>query len=338
MREDHFIVIGNGPAGSQAAFTLKEKAPEARVTIVTKEREGCCHSHLLPGFLAGSISEKKVFAISLDHYTKSGIKLRTGQSVVDVNPQRKEILLEHKETISYSGLIIAVGGRPYIPEPLLAYREHLCTLKTFQDTGTWRQLLPAADSILIMGGDLTSLAVTKSLLALKKKIYFMLTGEAFWPLRFDKALQEEVSGKLTKRGVTVLAGNKLVGIEPVRSGSCRVYVDGQKIKVDMIGAFFGLVPDIGFLRRSGLQLDRGVLVDEYLCSSHEGICAAGDCAQIYHPEIKDYWVSIGTKNARSLGKIAAVNLAGGRKKTRVDRERIFDIQGVKVNTSWWMEF
>jgi len=108
--------------------------------------------------------------------------------------------------------------------------------------------------------------------------------------------------------------------------------------VGMVGAFFGLVPDVGFLSRSGLTIDRGILVDEYLNTGFEGIYATGDCAQIYHPEIRDYWVSIGHENARNLGRIAALNLAGGRVRADVGKESIFDIEGIRVNTSWWMEY
>ena len=106
----------------------------------------------------------------------------------------------------------------------------------------------------------------------------------------------------------------------------------------MIGAFFGLVPDIRFLAGCGLRIDRGILVDEYLNAGFEGIYATGDCAQVYHPELGDYWVSIGHDNAVNLGRLAAMNLVGGKIPAEVGKERLFDIQGIKVNTSWWTDF
>ncbi len=338
MAGDHFIVIGNGPAGSQAAFTLREKAPDAEVSIITREREGCCHSHLLPKFLAGTVSKKDLFAISFDDYIKKGIKLRTGQSIVNVDISKREVLLDHKEILPFSGLIIAVGGKPRIPEPLLVFKDLLYPLKSFSETTIWQKKLLNVDSILMLGGDLTSLAVTKALLTLEKKIYFMLNEDAFWPLRFNKTLYKEVSRKLTEKGVEVLTGLKIKSIARISEDVCRVRIDDQEIEAGLIGAFFGLVPDVKFLVRSGLQIDRGILVDEYLSTGIEGIYATGDCAQIYHPELHDYWISIGTKNAKALGRLAAVNLLGGMEKTKVSKESIFDIDGIKVNTSWWSEF
>ena len=106
----------------------------------------------------------------------------------------------------------------------------------------------------------------------------------------------------------------------------------------IFGAFFGLVPDIGFLAGSGLSIDRGILVNETLNTGFEGVFATGDCAQIYHPGIRDYWVSIGHRNAEELGQIAALNLLGADLQPEISGESIFDIKGIKANTSWWLEF
>lgn len=333
-----FIVIGNGPAGSQAAFTLKERSPDASVTIVTKDIVGCCHSNLLPKFLSGAISKEKLFEISYEDYVSKGIKLRTGQTVANVDIDKREVLLDHKEVIPFKGLIVAVGGKPRIPEPLLIFKDLLSPLKSFMDTKVWQDKLLHVDSVLMLGGDLTSLAVTKALLEMKKEIYFMLNEEAFWPLRFNQKLYNEVKVKLTQKGVKVLSGSKIDSIAAVSEHSYKVKIGGQMIDVGMVGAFFGLVPDVRFLALSGLQIDRGILVDEYLATGFDGIYATGDCAQIYHPELRDYWISIGTKNAKALGRLAAINLLGGLETAKVPKSSIFDVKGIKINTSWWTEF
>jgi nitrite reductase (NADH) large subunit len=338
MPEDHFVVIGNGPAGNQAAHTLKEAAPTSRVTLISRDHESCYRPHLLPDFISGSLTEEALYVCPLVTYEQQGIQLRSGQRVVDINLNQKELTLDHKEIVSFNGLIIAVGGTPRIPEPLRGYGDLMYRLKTLKDAKAWKEELGHVDTVLLMGGDLTSLGVTKALLQLKKKVLFMLNEDAFWPLRWDQALFKEVADMLTKKGVEVLEYQKIADMARVSDHGYRVRIDGQEIEVGMIGAFFGLVPDVGFLARSGLQIDRGILVDEYLNTGFEGIYATGDCAQIYHPEIRDYWVSIGHDNAVALGRIAALNLAGQQVQAEADMESIFDVQGVKVNTSWWTGF
>jgi nitrite reductase (NADH) large subunit len=338
MSKDHLVVIGNGPAGNAAALILKEKAPEARVTLISKDQGGCYRPHLLPDYIAGKIAVDDLYVSTPGFYKEKGIKLRGCQRVVDLNLGRKEVVLDHKEILTFSGLIIAVGGNPRIPEPLLVFKDLMLTLKTLEDARTWIEKLSTVDSILMIGGDLTSLAVTKAMLDLDKEVIFMLNEDAFWPLRPSSERFEEVTNRLEGKGVEVLRYRRFKEMARVSVHSLQVSLDDRKINVGLVGAFFGLVPNIGFLVRSGLPIDRGVLVDEYLCTDFEGVYATGDCAQIYHPQIRDYWVSIGYDNAVALGRIAALNLLGARIQAEVAKESIFDVDGIRVNTSWWTEF
>jgi len=338
MSEEHLIVIGNGPAGNQAAQTLKEKAPEARVTLISKDQEGAYKPCFLPDYMAGIITEDQIYLSTLNTYKEKGIKLRSGQAVVDVDPRKREIVLDHKEVIRFDGLIIAVGGKPRIPEPLLILRDLMMTLKTLEDTKAWIGKLSHVDKVLIIGGDLTSLAVSKALVALGKEVYFMLDENAFWPLRCNDAMFQDVLDRLSRKGVHTIYNRRLKGLAQRAENAVEVRVDGEILEVGFIGAFFGLVPDIGFLAQSGLPLDRGILVNETLNTGFEGIYATGDCAQVYHPEIRDYWISIGHDNATALGRTAALNLLGEHLRVDVATESLFDVQGIKVNTSWWMEF
>lgn len=338
MSGEHFVIIGNGPAGNQAASTLREAAPDAPITLISKDHGGSYRPSLLPKLIAGEIREEDLYVSGVNAYKVWDIKLRAGQRVAGLDLDAKKVILDHKEKIGYSGLILAVGGTPRIPESLTAFKDLMITLKTLQDARHWIKKLEKVSSVLILGGDLTSLAVTKALLKRDKKVYFVLNEEAFWPLRCDTKIFEEVAGRLSAKGVEVLADQRLKGMARTSEQALQVEIGERRLEVGIIGAFFGLRPDIRFLAGSGLRMDRGILVDPYLYTGFDGVYAAGDCAQIYHPELKDYWVSIGHDNAHELGKIAALNMAGGKVKAEVRGKSIFEEKGIRVNTSWWMEF
>lgn len=338
MSEKHFIVIGNGPAGNEAAFTLREKAPEARISLVSRGRGSSYAPHLLPDFIGGRLGEEDLYVTDLDSYREKYIKLRCCQEAARLDLQRKEVVLDHKEVIGFDGLIIAVGGRPRIPEGLARFSDLMFTLKTLEDARAWIEKLSEVDSVLMIGGDLASFAVTSALIGLGKKVYFMFCEDAFWPLRWNDELLARASSRLRDSGVEVLLCYGLKSMQQLASGDCLVEIDGIILEVGMIGAFFGYVPDIRFLAKSGLRLDRGVLVDEFLNTGFPEVYATGDCAQIYHPELRDYWISVGYENARLLGRLAATNLAGGQMMAVVKPESVFDVQGVIMNTSWWADF
>ena len=336
MKDQHFVVIGNGPAGNEAALTLREHAEDARVTLISKETGGCYRPHLIPSFISGKFAEETLYVFSPSSYKELGIKYRSGQEVVDINLKTHEIFLDHREVINYDGLILSLGGKPRIPEKLQVFSDLMLTLKTVHDAKVWADALEKADTVLMIGGDLTSLSFTTQLIKMNKKIFFALNEDAFWPMRFSRKLHDEVAEKLSQKGVTVLDYSRIKSMNNIPDGGVEVHTDHETVCADVVGAFFGLVPDVGFLATSGLKIDRGILVDEYLNTGFEGVYATGDCAQVYHPEINDYWVSIGYENAVALGKTAAFNLIG--EKVKAEPECIFNIQDFCVNSSWWMEF
>lgn len=336
MEKQHFVVIGNGPAGNEAALVLRDHAKDARITLISRETGGCYRPHLLPRFISGGFSEEDLHVFSPSSYKELGIKFRSGQEVVSLHLESREIFLDHREVIKYDGLIIALGGKPRIPENLLVFNDLMLTLKTIDDARRWQKELERAESVLLIGGDLTSLSFTRRLIEMKKKIYFALNEEAFWPMRFSRALHDEVSERLIKKGICVLDYSRIKSMNSLPEGGTEVHTECESVRADIVGAFFGLVPDVGFLARSGLKIDRGILVDEYLSTGFDGVYATGDCAQVYHPEINDYWVSIGHDNAVALGKTAALNLIGER--VKAEPECIFNVQGFCINSSWWLEF
>ncbi|MEW6350518.1 MAG: FAD-dependent oxidoreductase [Thermodesulfobacteriota bacterium] len=336
MSQEHYVIIGNGPSANQAALTIRQKAPDARVTMVSRETANYYRPHLLPDLIAGTLTEEDLYVNPLGFYKENGIKLRLGQEVAEINFPSRELILAHKEVVRYDGLIIAVGGKPRIPEPLLPFRDLMLTLKTLDDARVWIDRLAQAESVVIVGGDLTSLALVKALLSMGKKVSFILSGESFWPLRAEPRVFEQVETRLAGKGVEVVRGHKVRRVTRLSESAIEVETDQSCTRGAIAGAFFGLVPAVRFLARSGLHVQRGVLVDETLKTRFDRVYAAGDCAQVYCPEICDYWVSIGHENARNLGKIAAANCVG--EVLKMEPERIFCVEGVAVNTSWWMEF
>ncbi|MBI5569475.1 MAG: NAD(P)/FAD-dependent oxidoreductase [Desulfomonile tiedjei] len=338
MSAEHCVIIGNGPAANEAALTLRKKAPDLKVTMIGRELVRYYRPHLLPDYIAGKIPDHDLYVNPMNFYHDHDIYLRLGQQAAGIDFDRREVLLDHKERVRFDSLIVAVGGKPRIPEPLVPFAHLMLTLKTMADARKWMEKLPRVDSVLIVGGDLTSLAVTKSLISMGKRVSFILCSEAFWPLRMNEEIRREAATRLLEYGVEVLSCRAITRITRIDDHRVEVETDSGGFRPGLVGAFYGLMPDVQFLARSGLDIERGILVDEYLRTRVADVYAAGDCAQVYHPGLKDYWVSIGHANATYLGRIAALNLLGGRVAAEVAPTSIFRVDGINANVSWWLEF
>lgn len=339
MSAEHLVIVGNGPSANAAAMVVRSREADARITLLSDEFFPYYFRHRLRDFIVGECEESELQVLDPDYYQGHGIRLRLGQRVSRVDLAEHTLYLAHMERIRYSRLLLCVGSRPRVPEVYHGCRERLTTLSTLRDARVWRERLPSIGRVVICGGDMVSFRIASTLARVGKEVTFLLDAGAFWPLELTDERRESFARALEGRGVAVRRGDELASVEAGEPEPHLVRTkQGTAIGCDLVGAFFGLVPAVEFLSGSGLDIERGILVDEYLHTSDPDVLAAGDCAEIYRPEIRNYWLSCGWPNALRLGQLAAQNLLGSGSRADVPPESVLEVDGVKVSTAWWEEF
>jgi NAD(P)H-nitrite reductase large subunit len=339
MKNDHHVIIGNGACGNRAADILRKNDSESKITIISDEFFPYYYRHRLVEYVMGAIPREKLIIRPVEFYKDNRIRLRLGQRVIKIDILNRILYLNHMEKVHYTRLLLCTGSKPRIPEIHYQYRDHFTVLKDLSHAELFRNRLKSVEDIVMVGGDLVSLRMATALLAAGLKLTFIIDQEAFWPLEVTPSVQKELVEILEKKGAHVLCDDMINGSERLKSGRYLVSTQkGKSVECDLIGAFFGLIPDVDFLLGSGLDIDRGILVDEYLKTQFESVYAAGDCAQVYNPELKNYWVSIGWPNALKLGEVAALNMLGTIQKSGLPPVNILNCEGICVNTSWWRDF
>ncbi len=336
MSERRYVIIGNGIAANRAAVVLREGDRKARITIVAEECFAFYNRHLLPDFVAGKLREEDLTVNPPEFYMERKIKLRLSQKVVRIDPDEHIVVLGHKEKLTYSALVICSGGVPRIPAVYDRFAKDFFVLKTLADARSLRERLTGVTKVLFLGGDLIAVSLGKALKSIGKEVAFLLEGNAFWPLELTQQRHERFAAALKTAGFGIVEDGGLEELASGEEGGFRVRTKGgTEVEADLVGAFYGLVPDVGFLEGSGINVDRGILVDDHLRTNVPDVYAAGDCAKIYNPAVSNYWVSIGWPNAERLGECAAHNVLGDDDRTDVPPKSVFSFGDVLINTSWW---
>ena len=337
-KNDHYVIIGNGPAGNKAADRLRDRDKEARVTIISDEAFSFYYRYKLPDFIAGRISEDALKVRPYTIYKEKNIRLRLGQRVERIDPDEKVLYLKHMEKVGYTKLILATGGSPRVPPSFIRFMEYFTFMTNYNDAVRIRPELQKAKDIIVIGGDLISLRFIKMLTGMKKNIYFILSRNCFWPIELTSRMAGKISSSLEKKEIKTLVDTPIAAITRQKNKLLLETGEGQKIRVDMICSFLGLKPNIDFIVGSGIDTEKGILVNEYLQTNYADIYACGECAQIYNPKLKDYWISIGSENAALQGETAALSLLGAHKVIKPVPKNLLNVGGVSVNTSWWKQF
>jgi nitrite reductase (NADH) large subunit len=341
---DHYVIIGNGPAGNHAAAILRQKDTDAKITIISDECVPYYYKPKLTDFIAGEITREDLVVDSPSLYNRAlkDIRIRCGQAVERIDPDSKLLFLQHMEKIEFSKLIIASGGRARLLPTMSGYADHLKFVTSYTDVMEIKDEIQNANDFFILGGDLVGFKFLRMLSSMGKSVTILIYPEAFWPYHLTDGMLAKISESLLKLNVNIIVKDDVSTIEErigeEQNRSYRVKTQkGIEKNVDMVFSFNGLTPDIEFAKGSGIDIDHGILVNEYLKTNVDSIYACGSCAQIYNPAINRYTTSIGWPNAIVQGEVAALNLLGEHKVIESVGKKYFDLEGVKIKTTWWEE-
>ena len=332
---DHYIIIGNGPAGNHAAITLRKKDEDARITIISDECVPFYYKPRLINFIADKTDKKDLIVRSIESYKEKDIRIRMGQKVTQIHLDSKSIFLQHMEKINYTKLIIASGSRARILPSMTAYAAHMNFITSYTDVMEYKKKIQEANKIFIFGGDLVGFKFLKTLDAMGKEVTIMIDPNAFWPFNLNSNMLDKIFSNLSKLNVSIIIKDAISTIEKHENFFSVKTRKGIEKTVDMVFSLNGLTPNIEFAKGSGIDYDRGILVNEHLKTNVNSIYACGSCAQIYNPSIRSYTTSIGWPNAVSQGEMSALNLLGGHKVIKAAGRKYFDLEGVKIKTTWW---
>ncbi|MBU1171549.1 MAG: FAD-dependent oxidoreductase [Proteobacteria bacterium] len=337
-KNDHYVIIGNGPAGNLAADTLRDSDPDARITIVSNESMTYYYRHKLTEFIKGKAREEDLTVRPYSVYKDKNIRLRLGQQVDKIDPNKKIIYLKHMETVSYTKLIIATGASPRALPSVSNFSKCLNVLSTYSDALAQIPMINKNKTFLVLGGDIISFKFIRMLKDMGKEVTTLLYSEAFWPFSLEADMAQQVKKSLSDKGVTVISDDHIKSVKKSGEAFDIVTEKGLNQSFDSVYSFLGMIPNIRFILGSGIDTDRGILVDDHLKTNFDDVYAAGDCAQIYNPDMKSYWLSIGWNNAKIQGTLAAQNLLGAHKVINPAPQKILEVEGLKINTSWWESF
>ncbi|MCG8635003.1 MAG: NAD(P)/FAD-dependent oxidoreductase [Desulfobacterales bacterium] len=332
---DHYVIIGNGPAGNHAAYTLREKDKDAKITIVSDEAIPFYSKPKLTRYILDEIDSQDLLVKQLSSYSETGIRLRLGQEVDSINPATHTVFLHHKEEIHYTKLIIASGSRARVLPSMRPYASCLKFISSYNQVVEYKEEIRNANEFFIFGGDLVGFKFLRLLAKMGKKITLLIYPNAFWPFNLNDEMEAVIEKSLSGLDVDLVVKDDISAITESGAGYRVTTQKGKEKQVDMVFSFNGLVPSVDFARGCGLDIDHGILVDETMRTNNPDIYACGSCAQVYNPNVNAYTTSIGWPNAVVQGEVTAMNLLGDYKVIESVGRKYFDLEGVKIKTTWW---
>ncbi len=322
------VIIGNSGAALAAIRAIREVDDLSSITVISDQKYTSYSPVLLTYYLSGRISWEDLFIAGGDFYNKNEVKTRFGSRAIAVDTSRQIVSLQNDERVEYDHLLIATGASPIGLHHSEAELNNVFCLRTIEDAQRILERTRTAKEVVVVGGGLIGLQTVEALSRKGFKLTLVEWSKQLLPEMVDVGCASIIQKEIESHGITVLLGRKVEGIRELGAKSIIVVDSGEELTADMVIVGIGLKPNVEMLKSSGIEVNRGILVDEFMRTNVRNVFAAGDVSEgknlvTGRAEVLPNW-----SNACSQGRVAGLNMAGCEQKYEGMSEAVTDIFGL----------
>jgi len=302
-----YLIIGSGIAGYNALKELLQLKPNSKIIMVSSDKYyPYDRPPLSKDYLRGKLEKDMLFFESDDFYKRDNLEIILNKSVERIDTGSKEAILSDGNTISFNKALITTGGRPR--KLNIPGSENALYLRTLDDSDKIREAASKSKNALIIGAGFIGVEVASSLTTLGVKTTVVEVMPYIWNTFVDEKVSRVIQQYLESKGISFILNDSLKEIQ----GKNAITSNSRRLETDMLLIAVGITPNVELAKESGIQVDNGIIVNEYLETSAKDIYAAGDIANIFDPREGrrkriEHW-----NNAEYTGKLAARNMTGNR--------------------------
>ena len=271
------IVIGAGPAGLRCAESLAKAGQ--RVTVIGAEPGMPYNRVALSNYLAGDVDAADLVTFSAERLASLGIAFLSGVKVTEIDRAAHMLRTDRGDNLAYARLVFATGSQAIrLPLPgadlpgVLLYR-------TRDEVNTMMDVAQNGGRAVVIGGGLLGLEAAVGLSRRGMKVTVLHAVSRLMERQLDDRSGALLAERLRSQGIAVELGAGSVAIAGEHSATAVVLKDGREIPADLVVMAVGIRPESALARASGLNVGRGIIVDDRMLTSDPAIYAVGECAE-----------------------------------------------------------
>ncbi len=273
------VIIGNGISGITCARNIRKKSDD-EITIISGETEHFFSRTALMYIYMGHMKYEHTKPYEDFFWAKNNISL-VKDFVVAADTEKKQLHTRSKTVIGYDILIIASGS---ITKKFNWPGQNLkavVSLYSYQDLQEIETQTKNIKNAVIVGGGLIGVELAEMLHSRGIEVTLLVKEKYYWSSVLPKTDAQLTGAHIENNGIKILYETELEKIIGNKDGRVAgiITTAGQTIETSVVGITTGVTPNIAFLQGSGIETDKGVLVNEYFETNIAGVYAIGDCAE-----------------------------------------------------------
>ena len=303
------VIIGAGAAGVGCVETLRKLDDKREITVVAPESGPPYSRPMLYYALAKKIPLEGIYFRGDDFYRKNGVKFVNGLAA-NIDADLRKVVLDDGREIPFDNLVVASGGVPRFPSIKGIEKDGVCGFRTIEDLKKIIAYTEKSDNSVVLGGGNIGLQAAEGLHHRGVQSAVVVKSPHLLSQLADAETGEIFREHLEDNGMTIETGVDVIEILGDERVEAVALDDGRELLCQMVVVGKGIKPDLLAVEGSGIDCDWGILADEYMMTSVEGIYCAGDVAEV-RDRLTGERTTVGIWPAAfEQGKYAAYNIMG----------------------------
>jgi 3-phenylpropionate/trans-cinnamate dioxygenase ferredoxin reductase subunit len=303
MSHYKYLIIGGGMTADAATQGIRELDSSGTIGLLGAEPDP---PYDRPPLTKG-LWKGKPFDSIWRKTRGRNVDLHLGCRATVLDVQSRRITDDRGDTYTFDKLLLATGGQP---RRLLFDKGQILYYRTLADFRQLRDLAEQRRRFVVVGGGFIGSEIAAALAMNEKDVTLLLRGGGIGAHMYPADLSEFLNDFYRQKGVEILTGESLAGVESQGEQTLLRTSGGREILADGVVAGLGIEPDVELAQRAGLIVQEGIVVDELLQTSEPDIYAAGDVAFFYNPALDKQMRVEHEDNANMMGRQAGRNMAG----------------------------
>ena len=280
----------------------------SEVVLVSAERP---YSRMvLPYYLARDITEPHVFTANPSRLAQLNVTPHLDRRATRLDTKTQQLTLDNGTVIDYDDLLIATGSSAVRTPVLGADGVGIHSFWTLEQARAVLTGISTGTRVVMVGAGFIAFTILNSLLKLGVKLSIIEIAPQILPRMIDRTGAEIVEGWLKRHGVEVRTGVQLQAIDDVGGHKRLRFQDSSELEADLVIMATGIRTNLDWLASSGVEVNRGVLVDDHLRSNIPNVYAAGDVAEGRDCVTGERAIHAIEPTAMEHGRIVGANMAG----------------------------
>jgi len=321
MKDKKIIIIGMGPAATGAAAAIQHSKKKVNLTLVDRKNYEMYSPCAMPFAFEGKLNFQDLRHEFPVKGPRTTIKLNTEVKKIDTdNKELSTSKKGKKEVLKYDSLIIATGTKPFTP-PIKNIKKfpNVYTVNSLENVGLLgcktKDFLEEKGSckVSVIGAGAIGIEFA---LAIKKRHLDVLVTEMM-PQVFPNAIDQDMAGLvqeyLEQQGVEIITDSKVKSVKGKNKTIESLIIGKKEYETDFIVLACGTIPNIELVKGTNIIYNNnGIVTDNRMMTNVKDVYTAGDCVETFDAITKKKYRSGLTTQARKQGRIAGINITGGR--------------------------